>query len=97
MQSAQLGHKKLPLKQNNLMGTGNDFGANQLNSSLNEKGWATGSQFSDSRGMLDAGSNFGGSASGSNMFHPREAGSSSNMEAQKEKLREAARLKEIEK
>ena len=47
---------QIPLKQNNLMGTGNDFAAaHKFNSSLNEKGWGTGaSQFSDSRGMLDA-------------------------------------------
>ena len=57
------------------MGTGNDFAANnKFNSSLNEKGWGGASQFSDSRGMLEAGSNYGGSASGQNMFHPRAPG-----------------------
>ena len=100
MQSAQMGYQKLPLKQNNLMGTGNDFAQqNKFNSSLNEKGWDGTSQFSDSRGMLDAQSNFGGSAQGSNnMFHPRARETQqSAMDAQKEKLKEAARLKELEK
>ena len=68
-----MGHKKLPLKQNNLMGTGNDF-ANKMNSSMNEGGWGGASQFSDSRGMLDAGQSNYGSANGSNMFHPRARG-----------------------
>ena len=101
MHSAQLGHAKLPLKKhNNLMGTGNEFyqSNNRFNSSLNEVGWGGASQLSDSRGLLDAQSNFGGSANGSNMFHPRDRrDSESAMNAQKEKLREAARLKEIEK
>lgn len=68
MQSAQ---RRPPLKQNNLMGTGNGFSQHQkFNSSLNDKGWAQHSQLSDSRGMLDAQSNYGDSVSGSNMFHP---------------------------
>ena len=73
--SVQMGHAKLPLRQNNLMGTGNDFAGaaagqhHKFNSSMNEGAWGgNGSQFSDSRGML---SNYAGSASGSNMFHPR--------------------------
>ena len=74
-------HTKLPLKQNNLMGTGNDF-HNKMNSSLNEQKWGgAASQFSDSRGMLDAQSQSNyGSANGSNMFHPRARGDPSSME-----------------
>ena len=80
------------------MGTGSNFHSQKgFNNSMNDKGWAN-SQLSDSRGLLDAQSNFGDSMSGSNMFHPRARdGNMSKMEAQKEKLREAARLKEIEK
>ena len=68
-----MGHAKLPMKQNNLMGTGNNFAQsqNKFNNSMNEAGWGGNqSQFSDSRGLLDANSNFG-SQTGSNMFHPR--------------------------
>ena len=72
-------YSKLPLKKNNLMGTGNDFNNNKFNSSLNEWGGAA-SQLSDSRGLLDAQSNYG-SANGSNMFHPRARGEPSSMEA----------------
>ena len=47
--------------------------------------------------MLDAQS-MHSSAAGSNMFHPRARdGPQSSMETQKEKLKEAARLKELEK
>ena len=62
------------------MGTGNDFN-NKFNSSLNEQGWGgAASQLSDSRGLLDAQSNYG-SANGSNMFHPRARGEPSSMES----------------
>ena len=77
MHSAQLG--RLPMKKNNLMGTGNNF-ESIGNRSNYDKGWGN-SQLSDSRGLLDAQSNFGDSASGSNMFHPRAAGQKSQMDA----------------
>ena len=65
---------------------------------MNEGGWGGNqSQFSDSRGLLDANSQYG-SQTGSNMFHPRgRDGDQSQLDNQKAKLKEAARLKELEK
>ena len=98
MNSGILGHAKLPLKQNNLMGTGNNFTQNKFNSSLHDGGWGGASQLSDSRGMLDAQSMSNSAAGASNMFHPKARDSQqSSIQTQKEKLREAARLKELEK